>query len=114
MYYYKSKGDVDSIIHLGLKYPSFIDDNIASELIEFICKHGKTKAHFKQAEVWNKSVMKKSINFKLAKYQSKICYKLSDIIESKKWAQIAIKIAKYEGIQLSNNDELIKIINSSL
>ena len=111
LFYFKSKIEVDSLIQLGLKYPSFVDDNIAAELIEFIYVNGKTKAHFKQAVEWNKSELKKYINFKLAKYQSQFFYKLSEITEAKKWAIIALDKAKIEGIQVSNDDELNKIIN---
>lgn len=113
LFYYKSKIEVDSLIQLGLKYASFVDDNISSELIELICLHGKTKAHFKQAEEWNKPELKKCINFKLAKCQSQICYKLSEITEAKKWAKIALKIAKNEGIQIPYDDELIMILGST-
>ena len=110
LFYYKSKIEVDSLIQLGLKYPFFVEENIASELIEFICVHGKTKAHFKQAAVWNKSELKKCINFKLAKYQSQIFYKLSEITEAKKWAEIALDKASIEGMQVSNEYELIMIL----
>jgi len=34
LYYYKSKIEVDSLIQLGLKYPSYLSDQIVSEMID--------------------------------------------------------------------------------
>ena len=108
--YYESKMEVDSLIQLGLQNPSFVYDHTASEIIEFVCDYGKTKGQLKQAELWNKAELDKAIMFKFAKYQAQISFKLSDIIEAKKWAQIALDQAKKEGVQLANDDLLLKIL----
>jgi thioredoxin-related protein len=111
LFYFESKNEVDSLIKLGLDKPSFVDEHIASEIIEFICEHGKTKEHFKQAELWNQAELRKTIVFKFAKYQAQICFKLSDIEEAKRWAKIALEKAKNEGVQLSKDDELNRILS---
>lgn len=112
LFYFEAKNEVDSLIKLGLENPSFVYDHTASEIIEFICENGKTKEQFKQAEMWNKAELEKSVVYKFAKYQAQICFKLSDIVEAKKWAKIALEKAKNEGVQLNKDDELIRILAS--
>lgn len=110
--YFESKIEVDSLIQLGLKNPTFVHDHTASEIIEFLYKHGITKEQLKQAAEWNKDELNKTVVFKFAAYQAKLCYKLSDLTEAKKWAEIALDKAKNEGIQVAKDDELIMILAS--
>jgi thioredoxin-related protein len=108
LFYYKSKIEVDSIIQLGLQYPSFIYDYTAIEMVEFICNYGKTDAQFRQAELWNIAELNKQTTFKLAKFQAQIKYKQSDIPEAQKWAKIAIESAEREGVLNYNDDVFLK------
>ena len=107
LFYYKSKVEVDSLIQLGLQNPSFVYDHNASEMVEFICNHGKTETHFKQAEIWNKAELDKQTSFELAKFQAQIKYKQSDILEAQKWAKIAMDFAKKEGISITKEDKFL-------
>lgn len=110
-FYYTTKLDVDSLIQLGLQFPDFVYDYTAIELVEFICEHGKTESHFKQAELWNTAELKKETNFTLAKFQAQLKYKQSDFIEAQKWAKIAMQLAEKEGIKLTKEDEILKSIS---
>ncbi len=110
LFYYTTKLEVDSLVQLGLQYPDFVYDYTAIELVEFICKHGKTESHFKQAELWNLAELKNSTNFTLAKFQAQLKYKQSDFIEAQKWAKIAIELAEKEGVELTKEDEILKAI----
>ena len=113
LFYFKTRIEVDSMIQIGIQHPAFVSDYIASELISSICKYGTTSEQFRQAEIWNKAELNKSVVFKFAKYQAQICYKLSDLTEAKKWAKIALEMAKKEGIDVMNDDELIMILGST-
>lgn len=108
LFYYTSKVEVDSLIQLGLQNPSFVYDHTAAEILEFICKYGKTDAQFKQAELWNIAELDKQNSFKFAKFQAQIKYKQSDITEAQKWAKIAIEFAEKEGIKLTKEDQLLR------
>ena len=102
---------MDSLIQLGLQYPDFVSDYTAIDLVEFICEHGKTESHFKQAELWNLAELQKETNFTLAKFQAQLKYKQSDFIEAQKWAKIAMQLAEKEGVKLSKEDEILKSIS---
>ena len=110
-FYYTTKFEVDSLIQLGLQFPDFVYDYTAIELVEFICEHGKTESHFKQAELWNTAELKKETNFTLAKFQAQLKYKQSDFIEAQKCAKIAMQLAEKEGIKLTKEDEILKSIS---
>jgi thioredoxin-related protein len=111
LFYYTTKLEVDSLVQLGLQYPDFVNDYTAIELVEFICKYGKTDFHLRQAELWNLAELKKEPNFTLAKCQAKLKYKQSDFIEAQKWAKIAIELAEKEGVELTKEDEILKAIS---
>lgn len=107
LYYFKAKIDVDSAIQVALRYDSLIDDYIADGLVAFICKHGTTESHFKQADQWNSAELLKETTFQRAKHQAQITMKCSDWIQAKKWATIAVQEASKEGVDLTNNDKWI-------
>jgi hypothetical protein len=111
LFYYTTKLEVDSLVQLGLQYPDFVNDYTAIELVEFICKYGKTDFHLRQAELWNLAELKKETNFTLAKCQAQLKYKQSDFIEAQKWAKIAIELAEKEGVELTKEDEILKAIS---
>ncbi len=112
--YFESKMEVDSLIQLGLQNPTFVYEHTASEIIDFISENGKTAIQLKQAAEWNQRELNKSIQFKFAKYQAQISFKLSDVIEAKKWAKIAIDQAKKEGVQIANDDLLLRILATTI
>jgi thioredoxin-related protein len=112
LFYYETKVEVDSLIQLGLQNPNFVYDDNSSQIVGFICRYGKTVAHFKQAEIWNKAELDKQMSFELAKLQAHIKYKQSDIAEAKKWAKIALELAEKEGMTLSAEDDFLKDIIS--
>lgn len=107
LYYFKAKIDVDSAIQVALRYDSLIDDYIADGLVAFICKHGTTESHFKQADQWNSAELLKETTFQRAKHQAQITMKRSDWIQAKKWATIAVQQASKEGVELTNDDKWI-------
>lgn len=107
LYYFKAKIDVDSAIQVALRYDSLIDDYIADGLVAFICKHGTTEFHFKQADQWNSAELLKETTFQRAKHQAQITLKRSDWIQAKKWATIAVQEASKEGVELTNDDKWI-------
>lgn len=107
LYYFKAKIDVDSAIQVALLYDSLIDDYIADGLVAFICKHGTTESHFKQADQWNSAELLKETTFQRAKHQAQITMKRSDWIQAKKWATIAVQEASKEGVELTNDDKWI-------
>ncbi|MEN9290571.1 MAG: hypothetical protein RLZZ357_414 [Bacteroidota bacterium] len=111
LFYYTNKLEVDSLIQLGLENPNFVYDHTAQELVEFICEHGKTKSHFMQADLWNSTELRKETNFTLAKFQAQLKYKQADFAEAQKWAKIAIELAEKEGVELTKEDEILKVIS---
>jgi hypothetical protein len=111
LFYYTNKLEVDSLIQLGLENPNFVYDHTAQELVEFICEHGKTKSHFMQADLWNSTELRKETNFTLAKFQAQLKYKQADFTEAQKWAKIAIELAEKEGVELTKEDEILKVIS---
>jgi hypothetical protein len=111
LFYYTNKLEVDSLIQLGLENPDFVYDHTAQELVEFICEHGKIKSHFMQADLWNSTELRKETNFTLAKFQAQLKYKQADFTEAQKWAKIAIELAEKEGVKLTKEDELLKVIS---
>ena len=112
LFYYESKVEVDSLIQLGSQNPNFVYDHNAAQIVEFIYKHGKTEAQFKQAELWIKAEIDKQVNYKFAKLMAQVKYKQSDMVEAKKFAKIAIECAKKEGLELSKEDKLLIDLSS--
>ena len=76
LYYYKSKIEVDSLIQLGLKYPSYISDQIVFEMIDFIIEKGTPKEQFLRARNWNNANIKKFSELIYFKYQNQLNNKL--------------------------------------
>ena len=113
LYYFTTKIEVDSLIELGIQFPSFVSDHIAAKMIDFVCTYGNNTRQFLQARLWNKSMLEKATEYKFAKYQAQISYKLSEFVEASKWAQIALSIANKEGIDVSEDQELLQKIRSS-
>lgn len=111
LFYYTNKFEVDSLIQLGLQNPNFVSDHTAIDLVEFICEHGKTKSQFMQAELMDSTELQKEINFKLAKFQAQLNYKQSDFVDAQKWAKIAIELAEKEGVKLTKEDEILKVLS---
>jgi hypothetical protein len=107
LFYFQAKYDVDSLIQLGLQHDSFVYDYTADQFVEFIIKNGSKKSHFKQATFWNIRELNKETNFKRAKHQVQITAKQNDWNQAKYWAQVAIKAAKKENLEISPEEKWI-------
>lgn len=107
LFYFQAKYDVDSLIQLGLQHDSFVYDYTADQFVEFIIKNGSKKSHFKQATFWNIRELNKETNFKRAKHQVQITAKQNDRNQAKYWAQVAIKAAKKENLEISPEEKWI-------
>lgn len=112
LFYYQTKMEIDSLIQLGVENPDFVTEYVASVLIDFICKNGKTMEHFEQALIWNRKELEQETSFELAKYHAMLSFKITDISESKKWIRIAKGQAKKEGINLKLDAEMKNLIEN--
>ncbi len=112
LFYYQTKMEIDSLIQLGIENPDFVTDYVASVLIDFICKNGKTKEHIEQALIWNRKELEQETSFELAKYHAMLSFKITDISESKKWIRIAKGQAKKEGINLKLDADMNNLIDA--
>lgn len=111
LFYYKSKIEVDSLIQLGLNYPSYISDQIVSEMINFIIKQGTQKEHFIQAQNWNHLIVEKASKMDFSKFEAQLCFKLLDIPEAKKWLKIALELLNKDSDEILEIEDLQRKLN---
>jgi hypothetical protein len=112
LFYYQTKMEIDSLILWGVENPDFVTEYVSSVLIDFICKHGKTKEHFEQALIWNRKELEQETSFQWAKNQALLSFKMTDLTEAKKWIRIAKDQAKKEGVNLELDAEMKDLIKS--
>lgn len=112
LFYYQTKLDVDGLIKLGVENPDYVSEHIALEMIEFIYKFGSTVEHFRQASIWNRVEFEKSASYDLAKIQALLNFKLNDLVETRRWIEIAKEKANDEGIKVESDAELKNLIRT--
>ena len=99
------------MIQLGIKYPSFVDDNIACELIELIIKNGTKKEQIIQAQNWNRLNLVNLHKSNFLKYQPQINKKIMNISETTKGQKLLLNDDNKNKFDyhFNKNEEIIKL-----